>query len=381
MAKIKEIVKKLEDNSYERISLGATKVSELINDSNYITAQDIKGVLAENQADWNENNTTAASYIKNRTHWILNNYKNQLWWDFGELEFSKDSLIYGEDYYYYPCATIDTNEYGYFEADPGAPFIVEIDEIPYYVECTYGGVGNHARLGNSFLERNEPESDSPRWNYRNMGIPFFWDGDTIWIKGEEGPHTIKIYGLSTDNIYSLSANFLEDESLKVKLENLGFITNNVGWLANYYDMDTIDSMLNAITTLDIQVVSTLPTENISTTTIYLKGNETSDTNDYEEWIYVNNNWELIGTTAVDLSDYALKTDIPTKVSQLTNDKNYLTSIPSEYITETELSGKGYITNTVSNLTNYYVKTEIDTMLGSVGGDISLSDPLAYEAIV
>lgn len=35
--------------------------------------------------------------------------------------------------------------------------------------------------------------------------------------------------------------------------------------------------------------------------------------------------------------------IPTKVSQLTNDSGFLTSIPSEYITESELSSKGYLT--------------------------------------
>ena len=55
---------------------------------------------------------------------------------------------------------------------------------------------------------------------------------------------------------------------------------------------------------------------------------------------------------VDLSGYATKDelntkadveDIPTKVSQLENDSNYLTSIPSEYITETELNDKGYLT--------------------------------------
>ena len=50
--------------------------------------------------------------------------------------------------------------------------------------------------------------------------------------------------------------------------------------------------------------------------------------------------------SVDLSSYATKNyvdteidniDIPTKVSQLENDRNYLTSIPSEYITETEMN--------------------------------------------
>lgn len=35
--------------------------------------------------------------------------------------------------------------------------------------------------------------------------------------------------------------------------------------------------------------------------------------------------------------------IPTKVSQLTNDSGYLKSVPAEYITETELNDKGYLT--------------------------------------
>ena len=39
-----------------------------------------------------------------------------------------------------------------------------------------------------------------------------------------------------------------------------------------------------------------------------------------------------------------KTVIPNKTSQLTNDSNFITAIPSEYITESELSTKGYITN-------------------------------------
>lgn len=41
---------------------------------------------------------------------------------------------------------------------------------------------------------------------------------------------------------------------------------------------------------------------------------------------------------------AEKTELPTKVSQLENDSNYLTSIPSEYVTESELNAKKYLTN-------------------------------------
>lgn len=43
----------------------------------------------------------------------------------------------------------------------------------------------------------------------------------------------------------------------------------------------------------------------------------------------------------DLSPYAKTSAIPTKTSQLTNDSGFLTSVPSEYITETELTNKGY----------------------------------------
>ena len=47
---------------------------------------------------------------------------------------------------------------------------------------------------------------------------------------------------------------------------------------------------------------------------------------------------------VDLSDYAKTSDIPTKTSDLTNDSNFLTAIPKEYITETELTEKKYLTS-------------------------------------
>lgn len=55
----------------------------------------------------------------------------------------------------------------------------------------------------------------------------------------------------------------------------------------------------------------------------------------------------------DLTGYAKMADVPTKVSQLTNDKNYLTSIPSEYITENELDAKGYsnFSGSYNDLTN------------------------------
>lgn len=108
-------------------------------------------------------------------------------------------------------------------------------------------------------------------------------------------------------------NFIKYETeLSPNLSNYNndaeYITNTVTDLINYYTKNDVDNLINAIHTLDIQIVTELPTKNISHTTIYLKGTETSGTNDYEEWIYtVNNSWELIGSTAVDLTGY-LKTE-------------------------------------------------------------------------
>lgn len=78
---------------------------------------------------------------------------------------------------------------------------------------------------------------------------------------------------------------------------------------------------NGINT-NFQVVNVLPTENISTSTIYLVPSTTpGEENIYDEYIYVNGNWEHIGSTTVDLSDYVTKTFFNQNVGDAT--KNYI----------------------------------------------------------
>lgn len=83
-----------------------------------------------------------------------------------------------------------------------------------------------------------------------------------------------------------------------------------------------------------------------------------------------------------LSSKANKSEIPTKVSELENDSGFITSIPEEYVTEKELSAKGYATtadvnskleskaNKSTTLTGYgitdaYTKSEVDAKVSSV----------------
>jgi hypothetical protein len=66
--------------------------------------------------------------------------------------------------------------------------------------------------------------------------------------------------------------------------------------------------------------------------------------------------QIASIPATDLTNYALKSSVPTKVSQLTNDKNYLTSIPDDYLTASEIAAKGYLTSIPSE---YITETELN----------------------
>lgn len=59
----------------------------------------------------------------------------------------------------------------------------------------------------------------------------------------------------------------------------------------------------------IKVVDELPTSNISETTIYLLKTGDDTNNLYSEYIYVNKNWELLGTQKLDLSNYYNKQEV------------------------------------------------------------------------
>ena len=73
----------------------------------------------------------------------------------------------------------------------------------------------------------------------------------------------------------------------------------------------IAEAIGQINSFDMAIVQTLPTQDISTHTIYLVP-KTGETNDvYDEYIYINDAWEMVGNTQIDLSNYVQKTDYAT----------------------------------------------------------------------
>lgn len=106
-----------------------------------------------------------------------------------------------------------------------------------------------------------------------------------------------------------------------------------------------------IATFDfIKVVNSLPEEGLQNK-IYLVPKTDIQTQDlFDEYVWVNNTWEWITTkqVEVDLTNYATKEElasieIPSKTSDLENNSGFITEVPSEYVTESELEQKGYLT--------------------------------------
>lgn len=94
----------------------------------------------------------------------------------------------------------------------------------------------------------------------------------------------------------------------------GFINNTVNNLVNYYTKsDTftkteVNNLLSAIHQMDVQKVDSLPTTDISSTTIYLVPKIGTTNDAYDEYIYVESTskWEMIGNTIIDLTNYLEK---------------------------------------------------------------------------
>lgn len=85
-------------------------------------------------------------------------------------------------------------------------------------------------------------------------------------------------------------------------------------LTQLYTKTEVNNLLDALSTISIQIVESLPTENISTKTIYLVAKANSESgNIYDEYLYTSNAWEHIGDTTVNLSDYYTKTEVDAKI--------------------------------------------------------------------
>lgn len=160
--------------------------------------------------------------------------------------------------------------------------------------------------------------------------------------------------------------------------------NDSDYVTNSVLSSVIASVLDSVTSIGFLVVNELPakpengviylvphgtydSDSVSVNHTDSSGNTVTDVvqDSYDEYIWVSEstvdgvttyNYEKIGSTDVDLSQYAKIADVPTKVSQLTNDSGYLTNATLSVPTKTsELENdSGFVTSVptkVSELEN------------------------------
>lgn len=168
---------------------------------------------------------------------------------------------------------------------------------------------------------------------------------------ESTPEYARFINARDDALLRIEA-FLAALNIPSKLSELvndeGFIKNTVSNLANYYlktetyartetytqaEVQALiaDAVSKVSGKLNISVVDALPTSDISTTTFYLVPKETAqEKNIYDEYINTDgteSGWELIGavSTSADLSEYYKKTEVDTLLANKVNTSDLVAS--------------------------------------------------------
>lgn len=102
-----------------------------------------------------------------------------------------------------------------------------------------------------------------------------------------------------------------------------FITKSVNDLTNYYlksetyTKNEVNSLIGAIQQFHYEIVQELPQTGATNILYLVPKSDTEISNVYDEYVYANNNWEKIGDTQIDLSNYVTTSDLNTALADYT----------------------------------------------------------------
>lgn len=136
----------------------------------------------------------------------------------------------------------------------------------------------------------------------------------------------KLSELQNDSSYVQDNNYVHTDnnfttSYKDKLDDT-YQKNEVYTKEESYSKSEVDNKIASIVTTTFEVVDQLPEQGESNV-IYLVPSEQAADNEYEEYIWVNNNWELIGTTRVDLTPYYTSEQVDQLLNPINENINQL----------------------------------------------------------
>lgn len=163
---------------------------------------------------------------------------------------------------------------------------------------------------------------------------------------------------------------IEDGAEKNKITSVnqktGDVVLKISDLENDKNFKTeveIQELINNSTKLKKEVVTSLPSTG-KEDVIYLLKNKNDTNNYYTEYMWISGRWEIIGDTKVDLTDYAKKSDVKTRLSEMTSDSTHRTVTDTEKKTWNNkvdaVTGKGLSTNDYTDV----AKTKVDNIPAS-----------------
>ena len=169
----------------------------------------------------------------------------------------------------------------------------------------------------------------------------------------------------------------------------GFIDNTVNNLVNYYKkaetytQAEVNALIGSIVTISILVVQELPVTGENNIIYLVPVEDPNPNNIYEEYIYVNNSWEMIGTTAVDLSNYYTKAETDNLLLAKANSSDLSTVATSG--SYNDLSNKPVIdtaisptsTNAVQNKVIYDLLNDLLPEATATGNPIAISNASGF----
>ena len=159
------------------------------------------------------------------------------------------------------------------------------------------------------------------------------------------------------------------------INDSGYITEDELDAKNY--LTEHQDLANYALKTDIPTVPTKVSELINDSGYMTEIPEDYATKDYVDDKVANID---ISDATINLTDYAKLTDIPTNVSAFNNDKGYITSIPSEYITESELLNYDYATEDYVNTnltTNYSTTAQMNSAIQQSASNITSTVSSTY----
>lgn len=116
------------------------------------------------------------------------------------------------------------------------------------------------------------------------------------------------------NVQTFTANASSDVTANITVPTaVSDLTNDSGYQTASDVTSAINTAIAGITGISFEVVSTLPATG-DAGTIYLVSHGGSGTNVYDEYIYINNAWEMIGTTAADFTNVAYYDSVNNQLS-------------------------------------------------------------------